>query len=87
MIGLGREYREEKESIVMLAIVDYEVGNVRSVQKSFDKVGIETVLTDDPEVILAADGVVLPGVGAFGDAMAMLKKKRLAEVVREVARR
>lgn len=87
MIGLGREYREEKESIVMLAIVDYEVGNVRSVQKSFEKVGIETVLTDDPEVILAADGVVLPGVGAFGDAMEMLKKKQLAEVVCEVARR
>ena len=70
-----------------MAIVDYEVGNVRSVQKSFDKVGVETVLTDDPEVILSADGVVLPGVGAFGDAMDMLNRKGLAEVVREVVRR
>ncbi len=71
----------------MLAIVDYEVGNVRSVQKSFEKVGIQTVLTDDPERILSADGVVLPGVGAFKDAMEMLRKKRLAEVICEVAKR
>jgi glutamine amidotransferase len=71
----------------MLAIVDYEMGNVRSVQKSFEKVGIETVLTDDPEVILAADGVVLPGVGAFGDAMEILRRKQLVEVIREVAKR
>ena len=70
-----------------MVIVDYEVGNVRSVMKSFEKVGIETVLTDDREVILSADGVVLPGVGAFADAMEMLEKKNLVGVIQEVARR
>ncbi len=71
----------------MLAIVDYDMGNVRSVAKSFERVGIESVLSDQREVILAADGVVLPGVGAFGDAMEILHKKDLVKTLLEVYQR
>ena len=56
----------------MLAIIDYGAGNIRSVELAFARLGAKAVCTRDPEEILAADGVVLPGVGAFDDAMAEL---------------
>lgn len=71
----------------MIALVDYGIGNLRSVQKALTTVGADVHLTSDPKVILAAEKVVLPGVGAFGDGMAGLKQRGLIEVVREVAAR
>ena len=53
----------------MIAIIDYGMGNLRSVQKGFEKVGYEAVVTADPRVVLEADKVVLPGVGAFRDCI------------------
>lgn len=70
----------------MIAIVDYEMGNVRSVQKAFEKLGHRAEVTPDPAQIRGADGVVLPGVGAFGDCMANLEKGGLREPVLEAAR-
>jgi glutamine amidotransferase len=67
----------------MIAIIDYEAGNVRSVQKAFEFIGADILLTDDPEKILAADGVVLPGVGAYRDCMDSLGRKRLQDVARQ----
>ena len=56
----------------MIGIIDYGMGNLRSVQKGFEKVGHQAVVTSDPAVLAAAHKVVLPGVGAFEDAMAEL---------------
>ncbi|KFI36312.1 imidazole glycerol phosphate synthase [Peptococcaceae bacterium SCADC1_2_3] len=67
----------------MIAIIDYGRGNLRSVQKGFEKVGVSATITQDPKVAAKAAGVVLPGVGAFADAMTNLKDKGLDEVVRE----
>lgn len=69
----------------MIAIIDYSVGNLPSVQKAFKAVGCETVITSDPAVIARADGVVLPGVGAFGHAMQSLSAHGLAAPVRQYA--
>ncbi|GAW91552.1 imidazole glycerol phosphate synthase subunit HisH [Calderihabitans maritimus] len=69
----------------MIAIVDYGVGNLRSVQKGFEKAGYRAVITDDPSQIRGARAVVLPGVGAFADAMANLRRSGLLEVVKEAA--
>jgi glutamine amidotransferase len=66
----------------MLAIIDYEMGNLRSVQKGFERVGHEAVITSDPAVISAARKVVLPGVGAFRDAIAALNSRGLVEPIR-----
>lgn len=68
----------------MIAIVDYQMGNLRSVQKAFERVGQQAVVTGDPDVIVAAERVVLPGVGAFGDAMHELTTRGLVPVLREV---
>lgn len=70
----------------MIAIVDYGMGNLRSVQKAFEKVGQAAVITSQPEEVLAADGVLLPGVGAFGDAMFHLRQSGLLDAVRQVAK-
>ena len=69
----------------MIAIIDYDAGNIKSVQKALQYLGQEAVLTRDREVILSADRTVLPGVGSFGDAMEKLKGYGLSEVVREFA--
>jgi glutamine amidotransferase len=61
----------------MIAIIDYQMGNLRSVQKGFEKVGYEAVITSDPGVVEQAEKVVLPGVGAFGDAMVELRRRNL----------
>jgi glutamine amidotransferase len=63
----------------MIAIVDYGMGNLRSVQKGFEKVGYEARVTGDPQEVAAAAKVVLPGVGAFEDAMAELRKRELVD--------
>lgn len=65
----------------MVAIVDYGVGNLFSLESSFRSVGAETVVTSDPAVLRAADRIVLPGVGAFGDAAEKLRESGLADVV------
>ena len=71
----------------MIAIVDYGVGNLRSVQKGLERVGATAVVTDDAAVLDAARGVILPGVGAFGDGMDNLKARRLVDpVLRQVQR-
>lgn len=71
----------------MIAIIDYDAGNIKSVEKAFQSLGQEVVLTRDRGKILGADKVVLPGVGAFGDAMEKLRGYGLVEVIREVVGR
>ena len=71
----------------MVAIIDYGAGNIKSVENAVRFLGHEAVLTRDREVILSADHVILPGVGAFGDAMVRLKKYGIDEVLREVVKR
>ena len=68
----------------MIAIIDYDAGNLKSVEKALAAVGQESVITRDFREILHADKVILPGVGAFGDAMDKLKKYELDKVIREV---
>lgn len=68
----------------MTAVIDYDAGNIRSVEKALLALGEEVVVTRDKETILKADRVILPGVGAFGDAMEKLKKYGLVEVIHEV---
>lgn len=69
----------------MIALVDYGAGNVESVAKAIRHLGREVVLTDDAKVIGSAEGVILPGVGAFGDAVAQLRARGLEQVVKESA--
>ncbi|MBE6588809.1 MAG: imidazole glycerol phosphate synthase subunit HisH [Ruminococcaceae bacterium] len=69
----------------MIAIVDYGVGNLFSLASSFRAIGAEAAATSDPEVIRAADRIILPGVGAFGDAAKKLRESRLDRVVCEEA--
>lgn len=68
----------------VIAIMDYGIGNLRSVQKAFQKVGAEAVVTDERETIESARAVVLPGVGAFGDAMTNLRSQGLVETIERV---
>jgi glutamine amidotransferase len=65
----------------MIVIIDYQMGNLRSVQKGFEKVGHAAVISGDPQEIEAADRVVLPGVGAFEDAMADLHRTGLVDPI------
>lgn len=69
----------------MVAIVDYGVGNLFSLQSSFAAIGAEVVVTADPDVLWASDRVVLPGVGAFGDAAEKLRQTGLDAVLKELA--
>ena len=71
----------------MIAIIDYDAGNIKSVEKALLLLGQEVVITGGREEILKADKVILPGVGAFGDAMANLRKTGLDQVIREVTGR
>ena len=68
----------------MTAIIDYDAGNIKSVEKALLYLGEDVVVTDDPETILSADHVILPGVGAFGDAMRNIRAHGLEEVIRQV---
>ena len=71
----------------MVAIIDYDAGNIKSVQKAIEYLDEEVIITRDPEVILNASRVILPGVGAFGDAMEKLHKYNLVDVIKEVVKR
>jgi len=66
----------------MIAVVDYGMGNLRSAQKALEKIGLEAVVTSDPGIIEKADGVVLPGVGAFKACMENLKSYGLVDAVK-----
>ena len=66
----------------MVAIIDYDAGNLRSVEKALEALGAETVVTRDPEVIAGSSRVILPGVGSFGDAMERLNQYGLPDVIR-----
>ena len=68
----------------MIAIIDYDAGNIKSVEKAIKLLGQKVVVTRDCEKILAADKVILPGVGAFGDAMGKLRQYGLEEVIHKV---
>ena len=68
----------------MIAMIDYDAGNIKSVEKALQKLGADVVITKDPQVILNAKKVILSGVGSFGDAMNNLKKYRLDEVIHQV---
>lgn len=67
-----------------IAIIDYQMGNLRSVQKALEHVGASATITDDPDQIVAAHKVILPGVGAFGDAMRELNQRGLPAVIVDV---
>jgi glutamine amidotransferase len=71
----------------VIAIIDYGMGNLFSVEKAFVKLGAEVVVTSSPEAILQADKVVLPGVGAFGDCMKNLIRYGLVDVIHKVIER
>lgn len=68
----------------MIAMIDYDAGNIKSVEKALQKLGADVVITNDAQTILGAEKVILPGVGAFGDAMGNLKKYGLDEVIHQV---
>lgn len=68
----------------MIAIIDYGMGNLRSVQKGFEKIGSDAVVTADPRVVLEADKIVLPGVGAFRDCMHNLEQAGFVEPILKV---
>ncbi len=68
----------------MIAIIDYDAGNIKSVEKALVALGQDVVVTRDREIILDADGVILPGVGAFGDAMQKLHDYDLVETIHDV---
>ena len=67
----------------MIAVIDYGMGNLRSVQKALEHVGANVVVTNDPNLIISADSVVLPGVGAFKDCMANLTQLKLVDPIRK----
>jgi glutamine amidotransferase len=70
----------------MIAIVDYGVGNLFSLSSSFRAIGADILVTSDPDAIRSADKIVLPGVGAFGDAAELLRQSGLGQVVVDEAR-
>lgn len=68
----------------MIAIIDYDAGNIKSVEKALNFLGEEAVITRDHKEILSSDKVILPGVGAFGDAMGKLHQYELVDTIQEV---
>lgn len=79
------EARQEM-NLTLIAIIDYGVGNLGSVAKAFGFIGCDAVITSDRQTIIQADAVVLPGVGAFADAMESLNKAGMADMVKEVVK-
>ena len=71
----------------MIAIIDYDAGNIKSVEKAMEYLGQEVKVTRDSKEILSADKVILPGVGAFGDAMGKLRQYGLDQVIHEVVKK
>ena len=80
-IALGARMQQVKSVV----LVDYGAGNIRNVEKALEAVGVQTERTSDPAMVAAADVVVMPGVGAFGDMMAALHARGLVEPIREAA--
>ena len=76
--------KNERLNIGMVAIIDYDAGNIKSVEKALLSLGEPAVITREHETILKADRVILPGVGAFGDAMEKLHAYGLVEIIKEV---
>ena len=70
----------------MIAIIDYDAGNLKSVEKALQYLGEECIVTRDKKELLKADKIILPGVGAFGDAMEKLHKFGLVDVIHEIVR-
>jgi imidazoleglycerol phosphate synthase glutamine amidotransferase subunit HisH len=68
-----------------VAIVDYSLGNLFSVKHACEKVGLQPFISSDKQEILAADAVILPGVGAFGDAMECLRQRDLIRPLQDIA--
>ena len=68
----------------MIAIIDYDAGNIKSVEKAVQFLGEEAIITRDRDVIMDSSGVILPGVGSFGDAMENLNKYGLVPVIHEI---
>ncbi|MFD7525653.1 imidazole glycerol phosphate synthase subunit HisH [Paenibacillus chitinolyticus] len=68
----------------MIAIIDYGMGNLHSVSKAVERLGCESTVTSDPKILAEADGLILPGVGAFGDAMEQLRSLGLDRLLREL---
>ena len=71
----------------MIAIIDYDAGNIKSVEKAMQLLGQEVIITRDRETIMNADKVILPGVGAFGDAMERLHQYGLVDVIKEIVKK
>ena len=71
----------------MVAIIDYDAGNIKSVQKAIELLGAEVVVTREKEILLKADKVILPGVGAFGDAMEKLRSYELEDVIKAIIKK
>ncbi len=69
----------------MIAIIDYDAGNLKSVEKALQHLGQECMITGNADEILSADKVILPGVGSFGDAMSNIRRLGLEDVIKEVA--
>ena len=67
----------------MIAVIDYKAGNLRSVQRALEKIEVESIVTHEPEKILAADHVIFPGVGAAGSAMKSLTEMGIGKVLKE----
>lgn len=67
----------------MITIVDYQMGNLRSVQKAVERAGVEAEITSDPAKIAAAERLILPGVGAFGDAIAEIRSRDLESPIKD----
>lgn len=68
----------------MIAIIDYKMGNIRSVENALRRIGAEWTLTDDPDLISKADKVILPGVGHAGEAMVNLRERNLTQVIKDL---
>ena len=68
----------------MISIIDYDAGNIKSVEKAFEYLGEKAVITRDRDIILSSDKVVLPGVGNFGDAMDKIREYKLENVIYDV---
>lgn len=66
----------------MISIVDYDMGNLKSVEKALDYVGLKSIITCDKEVILNSDGIILPGVGAFPDAIENIKARGIDKILK-----
>ena len=71
----------------MITIVDYQMGNLRSVQKAFERVGVNAIISSDPDKIIKSEKLVLPGVGAFGKAVYYLEKLKLKKHIIEMAKK